>query len=215
MDDVRAAAPAASGAAVIERSEGTGPTLAGIGEITVLLGQARGGDDAAWDRVVHLLYADLKRLARRASAGAAGQEVTALVHDCYLRLDRSGADHIESRAHFLSLASMVMRQLLINHARDHLAQKRGGDQAHTTLGKADLDIAQAVYCEAEELLAIDAALKRLGETDARLVRVVECRLFGGLSEEETATALALPLRSTQRLWQRARARLRALADETG
>ena len=185
-----------------------------MGEITVLLGHARGGDGAAWDRVVHLLYADLKRLARRASAGSGGQDVTALVHDCYLRLDRGGADGIESRAHFLSVAAMAMRQLLINHARDRIAGKRGGQHAHTTLGKADLDAARAAYCEAEEMVMIDAALKRLGDADARLVRVLECRLFAGLSEEETALALGLPLRSAQRLWQQARERLRTLLDQT-
>lgn len=184
-----------------------------MGEITVLLGQARGGDAAAWDRVVHLLYADLKRLARRACSGSGGQDVTALVHDCYLRLDRSGADAIHSGAHFLSIASMAMRQLMINHARDHIAHKRGGAQSHTTLGKADLNASRAAYSEAEELLIIDAALKRLGHADARLVRVVECRLFAGLSDEETATALGLPLRTAQRLWRQARERLRELVDD--
>ncbi|ALN55762.1 ECF-type sigma factor [Lysobacter enzymogenes] len=183
-----------------------------MGEITVLLGQARAGDGAAWDRVVQLLYADLKRLARRASVGSGGQDVTALVHDCYLRLDRGGADGIESRAHFLSVAATAMRQLLINHARDRIADKRGGGQSHTTLGKADLDAARMAYSEAEEMVMIDAALKRLGDVDERLVRVLECRLFAGLSEEETALALGLPLRSSQRLWQQARERLRALLD---
>ena len=184
-----------------------------MGEITVLLGQARAGEAAAWDRVIHLLYADLQRLARRASYGSGAQDVTVLVHECYMRLERSGAVGIENRAHLLSLASMAMRQLLINHARDHIALKRGGAQAHTTLGKADLEQACAAYSEAEELLAIDAALKRLGDADARLARVVECRLFAGLNEEETATALGLPLRSSQRLWQQARERLRTLLDE--
>lgn len=184
-----------------------------MGEITVLLGQARCGDSAAWDRVVNLLYADLKRLARRAAAGSGGQEITALVHDCYLRLDRCGAGGFESRAHFLSIAAMAMRQLLINHARDRVAGKRGGAQPHTTLGKADLDAARAAHAEAEEMLMIDAALKQLADDDARLAQVVEFRLFAGLSEEETALALGLPLRSAQRLWQRARERLRTLLDE--
>ena len=183
-----------------------------MSEITVLLGQARGGDAAAWDRVVHLLYADLKRLARSAS-GEHGQDVTALVHDCYLRLEKTGAGQIESRAHFLSTAAMAMRQLVINHARDRVAHKRGGGQSHTTLGKVDLDATHAAQCEAEELLLIDTALRRLGAVDARLVRVVECRLFAGLSEEETAAALELPLRSAQRLWQQAREQLRVLLDD--
>ena len=183
-----------------------------MSEITVLLGQAREGDPLAWDRVVQLLYADLKRLARSASMDG-GQEVTALVHDCYLRMCRSGADAIANRAHFLSLAAMAMRQLVINHARDRVAQKRGGGQAHTTLGKADLDLSASAHAEAEELLEIDAALKRLADTDKRLVQVVECRLFAGLSEEETATALGVSLRTSQRLWQEAREHLRMLLDD--
>ncbi|HEY1136221.1 MAG TPA: ECF-type sigma factor [Xanthomonadaceae bacterium] len=183
-----------------------------MSEITVLLGQAREGDPLAWDRVVQLLYADLKRLARSASMDG-GQEVTALVHDCYLRMCRSGADAIANRAHFLSLAAMAMRQLVINHARDRVAQKRGGGQAHTTLGKADLDLSASARAEAEELLEIDTALKRLADTDKRLVQVVECRLFAGLSEEETATAMGVSLRTSQRLWQEAREHLRMLLDD--
>jgi RNA polymerase sigma factor (TIGR02999 family) len=183
-----------------------------MSEITVLLGQAREGDPLAWDRVVQLLYADLKRLARSASMDG-GQEVTALVHDCYLRMCRSGADAIANRAHFLSLAAMAMRQLVINHARDRVAQKRGAGQAHTTLGKADLDLSASARAEAEELLEIDTALKRLADTDRRLVQVVECRLFAGLSEEETATAMGVSLRTSQRLWQEARTHLRMLLDD--
>lgn len=183
-----------------------------MSEITVLLGQAREGDPLAWDRVVQLLYADLKRLARSASMDG-GQEVTALVHDCYLRMCRSGADAIANRAHFLSLAAMAMRQLVINHARDRVAQKRGGGQMHTTLGKADLDLSASARAEAEELLEIDTALKRLADTDKRLVQVVECRLFAGLSEEETATAMGVSLRTSQRLWQEAREHLRMLLDD--
>ena len=184
-----------------------------MSEITVLLGQARDGQPGAWDQVVQLLYADLKRLARSASYGVGGQDVTALVHDCYLRLSRGGAENIENRAHFLSVASMAMRQLVINHARDRVAEKRGGGQSHTTLGKVDLDANTAAHSEAEELLAIDAALRRLADVDPRLVRVVECRLFAGFNDEETAEALDIPLRTVQRLWQQARERLRTMLDE--
>jgi DNA-directed RNA polymerase specialized sigma24 family protein len=102
-----------------------------------------------------------------------------------------------------------MRQLVINHARDRVAAKRGGGLAQTTLQHAD----HAVDDDAQELLAIDAALHALADEDERLVSVVECRLFGGLTDEETAVALDVPLRSAQRLWHTARARLRlALAD---
>lgn len=186
-----------------------------MSEITVLLGQARDGDAGAWDRVVEMLYADLKRLARSASyaSGAGANDVTALVHDCYLRLSRNGAENIENRAHFLSIASMAMRQLVINHARDRVAQKRGGGQSHTTLGKVDFDASLAAQSEAEELIEIDDAMRKLADIDPRLVRAIECRLFAGLSEEETAVALGVPLRTAQRLWQQARERLRDLLDQ--
>jgi RNA polymerase sigma factor (TIGR02999 family) len=182
-----------------------------MSEITSLLEQARDGDPVAWDRVVSLLYADLKRLARGALAGGGVQahDVTGLVHDCYLRLSRSGANNIVSRAHFLSLAARAMRQLIINHARDRTAVKRGGGLSQTTLEDVDL----AVDDEAEELLAIDAALHALAAEDERLVQIVECRLFAGLTDEETAIALGVSVRSVQRLWHEARERLRlATAD---
>lgn len=183
-----------------------------MSEITLLLRNAREGDTDAWNRAVHLLYDDLKRLAKSA-ASEGGMNATALVHDCYLRLCRNGADGIVDRTHFLSLAAVAMRQLAINHARDRVAQKRGGGHWHTTLGKADAQTRAAVQSEAERLLDIDEALNRLARTDARLVQVVECRLFAGLSEEETAAAMEVSLRTAQRLWQSAREQLRRLLDD--
>lgn len=181
-----------------------------MSEITTLLGQARQGDRSAWDRVIDLLYADLKRLARGAASGQRRQDITALVHDCYLRLSKSGADKIESRAHFLSIASVAMRQILINHARESLAAKRGGGSTHITLGVVDEQSSTVVCEEAEDLLELDKALDALGREDPRMMRIVECRLFAGLTEEETAEALNMTLRTSQRLWQDARNRLRAL-----
>lgn len=181
-----------------------------MSEITLLLEQARQGDRSAWDRVIELLYADLKRLARGASSGQQRHEVTSLVHDCYLRLSRSGAGKIESRAHFLSIASIAMRQILINHARESVASKRGGGATHITLGIVDAQAAAAVHDEASDLLELDKALDVLAREDIRMVRVVECRLFAGLTEEETAESLGMTLRTTQRLWQEARSRLREL-----
>src|SRR5690349_8964835 len=173
-----------------------------MGDITFLLQRARGGDDAAWQRVVALLYDDLLRLARCASTSgrSATLNATALVHECYLRLAKHGAEAIGTRAHFLALAGRAMRQILVNHARDRLAAKRGGGAAHTTLDHLDL----AAEHEADELLGLDEALERLAAEDERLARVIDCRVFGGLSEAETAEALDLPLRSAQRLWQQAR-----------
>ncbi|MEO7325651.1 MAG: ECF-type sigma factor [Dokdonella sp.] len=177
-------------------------------EISELLERARGGDDAAWQRVIALLYDDLLRLARCAStAGRANTlNATSLVHECYLRIAKQGAASIGSREHFLALAGRAMRQILVNHARDRVAAKRGGGAAHTTLGHVDVAADQ----EAEELLGLDTALEQLAQDDERLVRVVDCRIFGGLTETETAAALDLSLRTVQRLWSQARERLQSL-----
>lgn len=177
-------------------------------DITALLERARDGDDAAWQRVIALLYDDLLRLARCAStAGRANSlNATSLVHECYLRIAKQGATSIGSREHFLALAGRAMRQILVNHARDRVAAKRGGGAAHTTLGHIDVAADQ----EAEELLDLDAALEQLAQDDERLVRVVDCRIFGGLTEVETAAALDLSLRTVQRLWLQARERLQSL-----
>lgn len=183
-----------------------------MGEVTELLERARAGDAAAWDRVVALIYDDLKRIARGVLAGSGNLTLnpTSLVHDCYLRLSRGGAEGVVNREHFLALAARAMRQLMLNHARDRVAAKRGGGAAHTTLGEVGAEASVEADLQAEQLLALDAALLRMGEDDERLVRVVECRIFAGLSEEETATALDTSLRTVQRLFGEARMRLAEL-----
>jgi RNA polymerase sigma factor (TIGR02999 family) len=180
-----------------------------MGEITQLLDRARGGDGAAWEDVVELLYADLKRLARGAIGGSAHTlGATGLVHECYERLARSGALGVRDRCHFLSLSARIMRQILINHARDRVAAKRGGGLA--PVHGVEAQAAENLDEEAQDLLHLDLALRQLEAIDARLVHVVECRIFAGLSEDETAQALQVPLRTAQRLWLRARDQLREL-----
>lgn len=176
-----------------------------MGEITRLLERARGGDGAAWDAVVGLIYDDLRRIARGVlrGNGSATLDATALVHECYLRLSRAGAEGVVNRAHFLSLAARAMRQLMLNHARDRIAAKRGGGARQVTLGDDDA----AADSQAEQLVVLDQALQRLATEDERLVRIVECRVFAGLGEAETAEALGIPLRTSQRLFADARARL--------
>lgn len=176
-----------------------------MSDVTRLLDQARSGDVHAWDRAVALVYDDLKRVARGVLGGPGGATLnaTALVHDCYLRLARAGPDGVLNRSHFLALAARAMRQLMLNHARDKLALKRGAGAVHT-----DVDAhADRLADEAEQLLELDSALAKLQSENPDWVRVVECRVFAGLSEQETADALDLPLRSSQRLWADARARL--------
>lgn len=179
-----------------------------MSEITQLLGEVRAGDGDAWNRVVALLYDDLRRLAQRVKAGAHSLDATALVHECWLRFADGGARGIADRAHFFAVASRAMRQILANHARDRLALKRGGGARRTTLDDVDI----AADREADELVRLDALLTQLAREDERLVRVVDCRVFGGLSEAETADALGLSLRTVQRLWAQARARLTALVE---
>lgn len=179
-----------------------------MSEITILLERARAGDQDAWNEVIELLYEDLKRLARvRAEGASATLNATGLVNECYIRLAQSGSQNdVIDRGHFLALAARVMRQVMIDHARKRLADKRGGKDERTTLSALD----NSADIEADNLVGIDAALDRLAAIDPRFAQIIECRVFGGLSEEETALALALPLRSTQRLWHNARESLREL-----
>lgn len=179
-----------------------------MGEVTRLLECARDGDDDAWSRVVTLLYPELLQIARRVRGGSRDPTLTptALVNECYLRLAPNGADAVENRNHMLALAGRAMRQILVNHARDRVAGKRGGGAQRVTFDEDAL----ATEAEAADVLSLDSALAELDAQDARLARVVECRVFAGMSEPETAAALELPLRSVQRYWHDARTQLRAL-----
>jgi RNA polymerase sigma factor (TIGR02999 family) len=183
---------------------------AGVNEFTQLLLLAKDGDQSAWQQAVDLVYQDLRRIARRVTGGNQGNTLnpTALVHECYLRLASEGPPGVVDRTHFLALAARAMRQLMLNHARDRVAAKRGGGAAHTELGEH----ADTLVTEASSLLELEEALTRLEALDPRWVQVIECRIFAGLSEQETADAMGIPLRSAQRLWQEARERLQGLLD---
>lgn len=179
-----------------------------MSDVTRLLEEARSGDPRAWDLAVALVYDDLKRVARGVLGGPGGATLnaTALVHDCYLRLARAGPDGVLNRSHFLALAARAMRQLMLNHARDKLALKRGAGAVHT-----DVDAhAERLADEAEQLLELDSALAKLQSENPDWVRVVECRVFAGLTEQETADAIGESLRTSQRVWADARARLAVL-----
>lgn len=172
------------------------------GPITELLAQARAGESSAWDAVVALVYADLRRLAHgqlRHRPGDHTLDTTGLVHECWLRLAHAACTPAD-RNHFLALAARVMRQVVCDYARERLAQKRGGGAALLPLDEVDV----AEVREAEKLLELDDLLRKLAARDERLARVVECRFFAGLSEPETAAALAISERSVQRAWAEAR-----------
>lgn len=173
----------------------------------LLLAHGR-GEPAALDRLVHLAYEDLRRVARgqlRRLRPGDTLDTTALVHEAYLRLVDQTRVQWRDRGHFLAVSATAMRQILIDYARTRTRQKRGGGEAPAPLDEMSVGAAD----EAHQLLEIDLALQRLAEEEPRLVRVVECRYFAGYSEQETAEALGVSLRTAQRDWLRARAWLRA------
>jgi RNA polymerase sigma factor (TIGR02999 family) len=184
-------------------------SAARTGEVTQLLRAARDGDASAFDRVVHLVYEDLRRLARRQlGRGFGPQSVrpTELVHEAYVKLSVGGAEAAVDRAHFLAIAARAMRQVLIDDARHHQAAKRGGGWKRATLSGrhrvADFDV--------DELLTLNDALQEL---EPRQRQVVECRFFGGMEDSEIAEALGVADRTVRRDWVKARAWLyRALAE---
>jgi len=173
-------------------------------EITQLLVAYREGDREAFDQLVPLVYDDLRKIARRhLRRGGPGHTLntTGLVHEYYLKMaDQPGASW-QDRGHFLAVSACAMRQVLISHARKKAAAKRGGGERPVTLEEGRI----AVDDQAEWLLDLDQALERLAGFNPRLARVVECRFFAGLSEEETAEALDVSVRTVQRDWMRARA----------
>ncbi len=168
--------------------------------------------DAAVDPLIPLLYEELRRVARRQlrrEQPGHTLTTTALVHEAYLRL--AGASNLAGaeRARFLGIAARVMRQVLIDYARRGRARKRGGVRRQVSLSGVVL----AAPAASESLLALDEALTDLARLSPRLAQVVECRFFGGLTEEETGLALGVTPRTIRRDWLKARAWLaHALGD---
>jgi len=179
------------------------------GAITDLLRAHEAGARDALDRVVPLVYDELRRLARRhLRRGPAGftLDTTGLVHEAYLKLAASEGLELKDQDHLMAVTARVMRQVLVDRARSRLRQKRGSGQPAQELDEDRLPVRHA---SPERLLDIDRALQRLRERDLELACIFECRFFAGLEEAETARALGLSLRTAQRGWMRARAWLRA------
>lgn len=173
-------------------------------EVSHLLAAWRNGDPEAFDKLMPIVYDELRRLAHRyMKRVAAGQtlQTTALVHEAYLRL--AGREDVDwqSRAHFFAVCAQVMRNLLVDRARARQAIKRGGDRTRLSLE----DVAAGSRQEYIELLALDAALEKLSAIDARKGRIIELRYFGGMSVEETASVLQLSPITVKREWVKARA----------
>jgi RNA polymerase sigma factor (TIGR02999 family) len=182
--------------------------------VTGLLDAARGGDAEARDRLLELVYRELKSIAHRELHRFRRDETfstTALAHEAYLRLTKHGALPGKDRLHLLAIASQAMRRLLIDRARERLAAKRGGGARPAALDEAHEIAADEASAE---ILAVAAALAELEQLDERLAKVVELRFFGGLSDAEIAEVLELTDRTVRRDWVKAKGFLyRALARD--
>lgn len=177
-------------------------------DVTQLLVAWGDGDRAAGDKLLPIVYAELHRRAtaamRRENDGHTLQ-ATALVHEAYMRLIDQRQIEWQNRAQFFGVAAQLMRRILIDHAREHLAEKRGGGAVPITLSGVD---ALPGDDTAIEVLALNDALERLSSLDARQARLVELRYFGGLNIEETAEALDVSPATVKREWATARAWLK-------
>ena len=173
-------------------------------EIGEALAALRRGAPDAMDRLLPLVYGELRRMAHRqlaADRGGHTLSTTAVVHEAYLRLAEQRRVAWADRAHFFALAARAMRRVLTDYARRHRAARRGGPaQRYMAVEEADQAGLLLAAERAEELLVLDAALERLGERDPRMARVVECRVYGGLSTGETADALGVSPRTVEREW---------------
>ena len=171
--------------------------------VTELLARARSGDPSALADVFPLIYDELRRLARQQLQRETDGHTlspTALVHEAYMRLVDYSRMEWTGRAHFLAVAATAMRRVLVDHARGHRSLKRGGALRRVSID----DVEIGTEDRAELLIAIDEALERLKVIDARQAQVVECRFFGGMTEEETAEALGIGLRTAKRDWAKAK-----------
>jgi len=173
-------------------------------EVTELLRRWSGGDVAARESLVPLVYDELRRLARYYLASQRSDHTlqsTAIVHEAYLRLAGRDNVHWENRRHFFAVAAQLMRRILVDHARKRNAAKRGGAQLTLLVDEAVEPSSQREL----DLVALDDALKALAELDERQSRIVELRFFGGLSIEDTSRLLEISPATVKREWSTARA----------
>ena len=172
-------------------------------EFTLILNAAAAGNEAAKKQLWTLMYEELRRIAHGQLLSERSDHTlstTALVHEAYIRLVDQDKIHVKDRVHFQAVAARAMRQILVDYARRHKAEKRGG-------GKADVAFDERLHRvdeRADELLALDEALVRLERLNERLSKVVECRYFGGLTMNETADVMGLSVRTIERDWVKAR-----------
>ncbi len=178
--------------------------------LTVLLSRMQGGDRAARDALFAAAYQELRRLAHsRLYEGGRNTvlDTTALVHESYLRLVRTGELRIEDRRAFFGYASQVMRSVIVDSARARLAERRGGGAQKLTLST---ELAQGLGQDEEGILQVHEALQELEKADARSAQIVQMRFFGGYSDKEIAETLDISERTVQRDWEKAKVLLQAI-----
>jgi len=169
-------------------------------EVTEILREWSGGDENAAERLFPLVYEELKRQARFSLSNERHDHTlqpTALVHEAYLRLVDQTVLEAENRIHFFAIASRLMRQILVDHARKRNAEKRGGAAQRLSLDEIDF----APEEMAGDILSLNDALMRLEKMDKRKAQVVDMRFFGGLKEDEIADALGVNEKTVRRDWQ--------------
>ena len=174
------------------------------GSITELIDRANRGEQDALNRLFSELYPELHEMARsrvRRHAPITVLDTTALLHESYLRLVKVGALSVSNRAHFLAYAARVMRSIIVAFARQRLSERRGGGAAELPL---DTEIGDRTPSPEADVMRVHEALDQLAAADERLVRLVEMRYFGGLTEDEIAEALGISVRTVQRDWEKAR-----------
>jgi RNA polymerase sigma factor (TIGR02999 family) len=182
--------------------------MSGSGDVTVLLSAWREGDQRALERLIPIVYGDLRRIAARymrSENDGHTLQATALVHEAYLRLTRERDRTWENRAHFFGVAAQIMRNLLVDHARAAARAKRGGGVVEIQLDAA----IELSTVDLEDVLALDEALQRLAQLDQRASRIVELRYFVGLTTEEIAEVIGASEKTVKREWATAKAWLRA------
>lgn len=175
-----------------------------MSDVTQILAQIENGDTAAAERLLPLVYRELRRLAEaRLSREAPGQtlQATALVHEVYLRLLGASSPNWQSKAHFFGAAAEAMRRILIDAARKKATVRHGGQMARVQLDQLDL----ADHAPSDDILALDEALERLAQDEPIVAKVVSLRYFAGLTIEQTASALDLSVRTVNRHWVFAKA----------
>lgn len=187
--------------------------------VTELLGAVQRGENAAIEKLFARVYDELHRIAklnRRNWVGDYTMNTTALVHEAYIKLAGQENHNWTNRSHFMGVAAKAMRHIMINYAQKRNTKKRGGDVKKVSLEEQSPDEEIAIpmsEAHADKLLALEKALKKLEKTNERQVKMIECKFFGGMSNEETATSLGISTSTVKRDWAMAQAWLYREASE--